>query len=79
MLLTLEQLANHLNGVWHGNANHAIFCFASLARDTPQDIAYYDNSLLNQDLNVTSAGAVLLKAEHKYLYQGNCIVVSNPL
>lgn len=78
-MLTLAQLAEKLGGVLHGNANHAIFCFASLARATSNDIAYYDNSALQGALEVTSAGAVLLKEEHKCLYQGNCIVVSNPL
>ncbi|WP_058465949.1 UDP-3-O-(3-hydroxymyristoyl)glucosamine N-acyltransferase [Legionella cincinnatiensis] len=78
-MLTLAQLAEKLGGVWHGNADHAIFSFASLARATPKDIAYYDNSILRGALGNTSAGAVLLKSEHKALYQGNCIIVSNPL
>lgn len=78
-MLTLAELASHLGGVWHGNANHAIFCYASLARATAQDIAYYDNSALRHILDNTAAGAVLLKAEHQHLYPGNCIVVSHPL
>nr|WP_133138299.1 UDP-3-O-(3-hydroxymyristoyl)glucosamine N-acyltransferase [Legionella tucsonensis] len=78
-MLTLAELAEHLGGVWHGNANHAIFCFASLARATSLDVAYYDNSVLRQFLDTTSAGAVILKAKDHHLYQGNCIVVSNPL
>ncbi|CAM2741104.1 UDP-3-O-[3-hydroxymyristoyl] glucosamine N-acyltransferase [Legionella steigerwaltii] len=78
-MLTLAELANHLGGVWHGNANHAISCYASLARATSQDVAYYDNSVLLPILNTTLAGAVLLKSEHQHLFQGNCIVVPNPL
>ncbi|WP_454782846.1 UDP-3-O-(3-hydroxymyristoyl)glucosamine N-acyltransferase [Legionella sp. WA2022007384] len=78
-MLTLVELANHLDGVWHGNADHAIFCFASLSRATLQDVAYYDNSVVRQALDTTSAGAVLLRAEHQHLYRGNCIVVSHPL
>ncbi|KTD06028.1 UDP-3-O-[3-hydroxymyristoyl] glucosamine N-acyltransferase [Legionella gratiana] len=78
-MLTLAQLAEKLGGVWHGNANHAIFSFASLARATPKDIAYYDNPILQKALEATSAGAVLLRAEHKDLCQRNCIIVSNPL
>lgn len=77
-MLTLAQLAEHLGGVWHGNANYAIFSYSSLARATPQDIAYFDNSLLGHLLNSTLAGAVLLKTEHLHLFQGNCIVVANP-
>ncbi|AWN75290.1 UDP-3-O-(3-hydroxymyristoyl)glucosamine N-acyltransferase [Legionella anisa] len=78
-MLTLAELAEHLGGVWHGNANHAIFCFASLSRATSKDVAYYDNSALRQALDTTSAGAVILKAKDHHLYEGNCIVVSNPL
>lgn len=78
-MLTLAELADHLAGVWHGNANHAIFCFASLSRATSQDVAYYDNSLFHQALETTSAGAVLLKEEHQHLFQGNSIVVPHPL
>ena len=78
-MLTIAQLAERLDGVWHGNADHAIFSFSSLTRATPQDLAYFDNTILQHALVATSAGVVLLKAEHKSLYQGNCIVVANPL
>ncbi|PWY55400.1 UDP-3-O-(3-hydroxymyristoyl)glucosamine N-acyltransferase [Legionella qingyii] len=78
-MLTLAELADQLDGVWHGNADHAIFCFASLSRATSQDVAYYDKSILRQALDTTLAGAVLLRAEHQHLYRGNCIVVSHPL
>lgn len=78
-MLTLAQLAEHIGGVWYGNANHAIFSFASLTRATSQDLAYYDNILLQSALASTKAGAVLLKAEHHHLYHGNSIVVANPL
>lgn len=78
-MLTLAQLSKHLDGVWHGNADYAIFSFSSLARATSKDVAYYDNSALSQSLDSTLAGAVLLKAEHKHLYSGNCITVPNPL
>jgi UDP-3-O-[3-hydroxymyristoyl] glucosamine N-acyltransferase len=78
-LLTLAQVAEYVGGVWHGNANHALFSFASLTRATPRDLAYYDNLLLQHALDSTAAGAVLLKEESLPLYQGNSIVVANPL
>ncbi|QMT61180.1 UDP-3-O-(3-hydroxymyristoyl)glucosamine N-acyltransferase [Legionella sp. PC997] len=78
-MLTLAELANLLDGVWHGNADHAIFCFTSLSRATSKDVAYYDNTIVRKALDTTSAGAVLLKAEHQHLYKGNCIVVAHPL
>lgn len=78
-MLTLAQLADHLDGVWHGNASHVIFSLASLTRATAQDIAYYDHTLLQEALVVSAAGAVLLQEEHRHLYAGNCIIVANPL
>jgi UDP-3-O-[3-hydroxymyristoyl] glucosamine N-acyltransferase len=78
-LLTLAQLADFLDGVWHGNANHAIFGLSSLVRATSNDLAYFDNPLLLDSLHATSAGAVLLKAEHVALCPVNSIVVAHPL
>ncbi|HAT8573842.1 TPA: UDP-3-O-(3-hydroxymyristoyl)glucosamine N-acyltransferase [Legionella pneumophila] len=77
-MLTIEELAKHLNGVWHGHANHAIFSVSSLARASSKDLVYFDNPLLRPVLNSTRAGAVLLKSEHKDWCPVNCVVVSNP-
>ncbi|HAT8179096.1 TPA: UDP-3-O-(3-hydroxymyristoyl)glucosamine N-acyltransferase [Legionella pneumophila] len=77
-MLTLEELAKYLNGVWHGNANHAIFSVSSLARASSKDLAYFDNPLLQSALNSTRAGAVLLKSEHMDWCPVNCVVVPNP-
>lgn len=78
-MLTLAQLAERLGGVWHGDANHAIFSLASLTQAGAQDLAYYDNPIFAQALSNTAAGAVLLKAEHHHAYSGNTIIVTNPL
>lgn len=77
-MLTLAQLAEFLDGVWHGNANHAIFSLSSLSRATSKDLAYFDNPSLQDVLNSTLAGVVLLKAEHLPLCRVNAIVVPNP-
>lgn len=78
-LLTLAHLAESLDGVWHGNANHAIFSLSSLNCATDKDLAYFDNPLLSHILASTGAGAVLIKSEHQHLCPVNSIVVSNPL
>ncbi|MFT4058769.1 MAG: UDP-3-O-(3-hydroxymyristoyl)glucosamine N-acyltransferase [Legionella sp.] len=78
-MLTLAQLAKHVDGVWHGNAEHAIFSFASLMQATAQDISYYDPVFPHHFLENTAAGAVFLKATQQSLYHGNCIIVSDPL
>lgn len=78
-MLTLAQLADFLDGVWHGNANHAIFGLSSLTRATPDDLAYFENPLLLNSLGTTAAGAVLLKAEHVSFCPVNSIVVAHPL
>lgn len=78
-MLTLVELAKHLDGVWHGNANHAIFSLSSLARATSNDLAYFDNPLFQSVLSSTRAGAVLLKSEHVNGCPVNCIAVPDPL
>lgn len=72
------QLAEKLNGVWHGDAHHAIFCFSSLACATSTDLCYFDNMAFCSILASTSAGAVLLRSEHTQWCSTNMIVVSNP-
>ncbi len=78
-MLTLAQLADYLDGVWHGDANHAIFSLSSLSRATSKDVAYFDNLLLQETLESTAAGVVLLKLEHQLLCPVNYIVVTEPL
>jgi UDP-3-O-[3-hydroxymyristoyl] glucosamine N-acyltransferase len=78
-VLTLAQLAGSLGGVWHGNANHAVFSLSSLIRAKSQDIAYFDNPALIEALESTSAGVVLLKAPYLSSCRVNSIVVANPL
>ena len=78
-MLTLAGLAEYLDGVWHGNANHAIFSFCSLVRATATDVACFENPLALPLLQTTHAGAVLLKPEFKDLFHGNRIVVNNPI
>lgn len=77
-MLTLTQLAKSLDGVWHGNANHAIFGLSSLARATNKDLTYFDNPSLKHILAATSAGAVLIKSEHLSYCPVNAIVVDDP-
>ncbi|CAM2890969.1 UDP-3-O-(3-hydroxymyristoyl)glucosamine N-acyltransferase [Legionella worsleiensis] len=78
-MLTLAQLADLLDGVWHGNANYAISGVSSLVRATAKDIACFANPLLRNTLTQTAAGAVILSAEHLDWCPVNSIVVSDPL
>lgn len=78
-MYTVEQLAKHLNGVWHGDAEHAILGLSSLARATHQDIAFFDNNALRVLLEKTRAGVVLLKEESLPYCPVNAIVVADPV
>lgn len=78
MLLTLAQIADHVGGVLRGNAQHAIFSFASLNRATSGDICYFDNIVHQHLLASTSAGVVLLRQEHASWCKVDCIIVLNP-
>lgn len=78
-MLTVAELASRLNGVWHGNANHAIFSCASLFRATNTDIACYTSHIPIHLLNTTLAGAVLVQKDHVSLCPTNAIVVDHPI
>lgn len=77
-MLLLAQLADSLNGLWHGNANQAISGFSSLLRATQKDLAYFDGVLPKSILTSSRAGAVLLKAEYVPFCPSNAIVVTDP-
>lgn len=78
-MLTLEQLAHLLDGVGYGNTLHAISNLSSLSRATEDDIVYFDNPLLQPDLQTTKAGIVLIKSQHLAWCPVNAIVVRDPL
>ncbi|HRD69044.1 MAG TPA: UDP-3-O-(3-hydroxymyristoyl)glucosamine N-acyltransferase [Legionella sp.] len=78
-MLTLAQLAKALDGVWCGNPDHPISSLSSLSRAKSSDLTYLAHPLMLPLLKSSLAGAVLLKEEHQGLYQGNCILVAEPL
>ena len=78
-LFTLEQLAQLVNGVAHGNAHYAISSLSSLTRAKACDIAYFNNPQLKPDLECTKAGAVFVREEHLLWCSSNAIVVLDPL
>lgn len=77
-MLTVAQLAELINGVWHGNAEHAIFSCASLLRANSNDVACLTHDQLKFQLATTDAGVVLVKAEHAHLCRGTYIIVAEP-
>ncbi|MDI1353098.1 MAG: LpxD N-terminal domain-containing protein [bacterium] len=77
-MLTVAQLANSFDGVWHGNADHAIYGISSLSRANSKEIAYFDHPLLLSMLQSTRAEVLLLKAPFQTTCPVNSIVVTNP-
>lgn len=78
MTLTLAKLAEILEGEWHGDAATCLTGVTSLARAGSTDVAYYDNPAYHKLLTATSAGAVLLTAQHVSDCPVNAIVVNDP-
>lgn len=78
-LFTLEQLAQQINGVGHGNAQYAISGLSSLIRAKTSDLAYFDNPLLIDHLRTTQAGIILIQEEYLSCCPRNAIVVQDPL
>jgi len=77
-VLTLAQLADRLDGEWHGNPDSRLTGLASLSRAASTDIACYTNPVFHKCLGETSAGAVLLTMTHLVKCPVNAIVVSDP-
>jgi UDP-3-O-[3-hydroxymyristoyl] glucosamine N-acyltransferase len=77
-LLTLARLADLLDGVWYGDAQHAIIGISSLFRATGGELAYFDPLMPVAALRHTKAGIVLLKADSLAESPTNSIVVASP-
>lgn len=78
-MLNLQELAQHLKGVWHGNPATPLLAISSLAKARATDVAGYFNPTQKELLAITQAGAVILTSQDLSDYQGNAIVVDNPL
>lgn len=77
-VLTLGQLAARLDAELIGDPDLVIQGLASLQHAQPCHLAFLSNSRYKSQLEVTNAGAVLIRQEDMGDYTGNALIVPNP-
>ena len=75
---TLEQLADQVDAVVHGDAKKKLFAVASLATANANQIAFFDNPAKLKWLESTNAGAVVLTPQYINYCPTNALIVSDP-
>jgi UDP-3-O-[3-hydroxymyristoyl] glucosamine N-acyltransferase len=78
MSFTLGQLATKVQGIVKGDANLVIDKLGTLEKATQNELSFLANPKYQSLLDVTSAGAVLVKTEELAKLVNNAIIVSNP-
>jgi UDP-3-O-[3-hydroxymyristoyl] glucosamine N-acyltransferase len=76
--ISLSKLATIVNGRLSGNGELEIISVSSLEHATSNSITFFGDRKKKQQLKVSGAGAVLIRDEHKELFPGNKIIVTNP-
>jgi len=76
--LTLEKLAEHVNGTIFGDASVKIDSVATLPKAKPGQISFLTNPLYRSYLSSTSASAVIISEFNQDAEKVNQLVVDNP-
>lgn len=75
---TLADIATRLGAELRGDAAHVITGLQTLSGAGPEQISFLANPLYRAELQNTSAGAVLLRADDAESFAGNALVLANP-
>ena len=75
----LSELAGIVNGTLVGEEDYSISSLASLANAGPEDLSFLDNRKLENELESTKAGCVLVDREQEAPATLNIIRVDQPL
>jgi len=75
---SLNELAEHIGGELHGEADCLIEGIAPLAKAVSGQISFLSDAKHRRELELTKASAVILRAEDAENYAGNTIIVPNP-
>ncbi len=75
---TLQQIAERLKLVMHGDGQHRISGIATLSDADSQQVAFLANPTYRKQLADTRAGAVILSERDASDYPGNCLISSQP-
>lgn len=75
---TVKALADYIGADYDGDGDYSINGLASLPEATRSKLSFYVNSRYKDKLQASNAGCVLIREEHKMLFSGNKLVVSDP-
>lgn len=75
---TVKTLADYVGADYDGDGDYSIDGLASLPEATPSKLSFYVNRRYKDQLQASDAGCVLIREEHKMLFSGNKVVVSDP-
>ncbi len=77
-MISLQQIAEIVDGVVLGNGDYPIRFIHSLEHASRDSITFFGDRKKKQQLQNTQAGAVLISHEHADLYTGNKVIVTDP-
>lgn len=77
-MLSLAEIANHIDGFVHGDELFQVHSFATLESASKHQISFLSNSKYKKYLASTAAGAVIVSSKALSLVPNNAIVVDDP-
>ena len=77
-MISLEKIAEAVQGVIEGDAGFVVSSLRSLAAATPDSLSFFSESGSADHLQQTRAGALLISPEDSHRFTGNKIVVQDP-
>ncbi|MGI9327701.1 MAG: UDP-3-O-(3-hydroxymyristoyl)glucosamine N-acyltransferase [Pseudomonadales bacterium] len=75
---TLSELAQELGVTWVGDGELVITGIGSLAEADVEQLSHYSSSTYRDDLQRSSAGAVILRSEDRDLWPRSALLAANP-
>ncbi|MGH1441088.1 MAG: UDP-3-O-(3-hydroxymyristoyl)glucosamine N-acyltransferase [Cellvibrionaceae bacterium] len=75
---TVKALADYVGADYDGDGDYSIDGLATLPEATPSKLSFYVSCRYKDKLQASDAGCVLIREEHKMLFSGNKLVVSDP-
>ena len=77
-MISLEKIAEAVQGTIDGDAGFKVSNLRSLITATPDSLSFFSESGSVEDLQQTRAGALLISPEDSHRFPGNKIVVQDP-
>ena len=77
-MISLEKIAEAVQGTIEGDAGFEVSSLRSLTAATPDSLSFFSKSGSAEHLQQTRAGALLISAADRHRFPGNKVVVEDP-